>query len=390
MARIPFSYNFRSLGQRRLTTIATAAGVALVVFVFAAVNMLAEGIKRTLGKSGSPDIAIVLSKGADAELSSNINVSHVSLITAPQQVARRSSDAPDGVGEIVGVIALDKEGTTGISNVQIRGVTDAVWDFRPSARIIAGRKPNPGSDEVAVGTAIRGRFRGIELGERFEIRKNRDCTVVGIFADDGSSYESEVWADHDTVRTAFGREGLVSSVRVRLNSERAFEAFKRSLESNRQLGVQVLKETEYYEQQSEGMAIFITALGYLIAFFFSIGAMIGAMITMYSAVANRTREIGVLRALGFSRFAILTSFLFESVLLALIGGLIGAAASMACGLIRFSVVNFASFSEMVFTFEPTPGVIIGALVFAGFMGVAGGFFPAIRAARVRVLDALRG
>lgn len=390
MARIPLSYNLRSLAVRKATTAATAGGVALVVFVFASVNMLTEGIHDTLSKTGSRDVAIVMSKGADAELSSNVDLQFVGLVQAQQQVARREGDAPDAVAEMVGVLALEKLGTDGISNVLIRGTSDDVWAFRSAARIVRGRKARPGSDEVVVGRGIAGRFRGTDLGGQIEVRANRSLQVVGVFEDDGSSFESEMWADTETVRTAFGREGLVSAVRVRLNSEDSYEAFRRAIEGNRQLSLMVLRETEYYEKQSENMALFLGVMGYIIAFFFSVGAMIGAMITMYAAVANRTREIGVLRALGFSRFSILSSFLFEAVMLSLIGGVVGALASLATGLIEFPIVNFASFSETVFRFVPTPLILVRAMIFAGVMGLFGGFFPAIRAARVRVLDALRG
>jgi putative ABC transport system permease protein len=197
-----------------------------------------------------------------------------------------------------------------------------------------------------------------------------------------------VWTDVDTVRTTYHREGLYSSIHVRVAPER-FDAFKASVESNRQLDLQVLREADYYEKQSEGLSKFIKVMGLVIAGFFSFGAMLGAMITMHAAVASRQREIGTLRALGFGRFTILRSFLFESIIIALVGGAIGAAASLAMGLVRFSMVNFVSFSEIVFTFEPTPQIIISALVFAGVMGVLGGFFPAVRAARISPVDAMR-
>jgi putative ABC transport system permease protein len=391
MARIPLAYNLRSLAVRRVTTIVTMAGVAMVVFVFSTVNMLNAGIENTLAASGSPDVAMVLSKGSDAELSSNVDLEHIGIITSQRQVARRSDDAPDAVSEIVGVLAIERVGDqANISNVAIRGTTEDVWQFRPTARVIEGREPRPGSDEVVVGKAIRGRFVGVDLGQSFEVRRNRSVQVVGVFEDAGSSFESEVWGDHETVRSAFGREGLVSSVRVRLNSEGSQRAFKRALETNRQLNVDVMSETEYYETQSEGMSIFLGVLGYLIAFLFSIAAMIGAMITMYAAVANRTREIGVLRALGFSRLSILTSFLLESVILALAGGIVGMLASLALGLVELPLVNFATFSEMIFRFEPTVGLLLGATIFGAAMGLLGGFFPALRASRVKVLDALRG
>jgi putative ABC transport system permease protein len=257
-------------------------------------------------------------------------------------------------------------------------------------KIVEGRPAQPGSDEVIVGKAIAGRFKGLTVGGTFELRKNRPMKVVGIFADEGSSFESEVWGDLHTVRSAFGREGSVSSVRARLLAPSKVDSFKASIEQNPQLGLEVLRETEYYEKQSEGLTIFISALGISIAFLFSIGAMIGAMITMYGSIANRQREIGTLRALGFSKLSILTSFLLESICLALIGGGIGALASLAMSFVKFSIVNFASFSEMVFTFEPTPKIVIGSLVAAVVMGLCGGFFPAVRAARMNPINAMRG
>jgi putative ABC transport system permease protein len=387
---IPIAYNLRNLTVRKATTVATSAGLGLVVFVFASVLMLANSVHRTMGRSAKPDVAIVLRKGADAELPSGIEEQQVSLILNSAEVARRPDGKPEGVGEVVSVILLDKLGTDGVSNVQVRGVPDDVMAFRPDVTIVEGRPPQPGSDEVIVGKAIHGRFRGLNVGDAFELRKNRPVKVVGVFADGGSSFESEVWGDLHTVRSAFGHEGAVSSVRVRLVSPSKFDAFESSIEQNRQLGLEVMRESEYYEKQSEGTSLFITAMGVLIAVFFSIGAMIGAMITMHASIANRQREIGPLRALGFSRLSILSSFLLESILLATVGGVLGTAASLAMGLVRFSMINFATFSETVFTFEPTPGIMVGSVLLAAVMGLIGGFFPALRAARMSPVVAMRG
>lgn len=386
---VPISYNLRSLAVRKTTTLATAGGIALVVFVLAAVLMLSAGVKRTLASSGAPDVAMILRKGSDAELSSGVEIPSVGLILANKQVARRADGTPDGVGEIVVVITVDKLGTEGVSNVQIRGTTEDVYAFRPEVKIIEGRKARPGADECVIGRAIRGRFKGVDLGQSFELRKNRSVKVVGIFESGGSSYESEAWTDIDAARTAFGREGIVQSVRARLVSEGSFDAFKRALESNRQLGVEVVRESAYYEKQSQGTSLFVTAMGTVVAFFFAVGAMIGAMITMYSAVANRKREIGTLRALGFGRFTIMLSFLLESVLLSLVGGVLGVVASLAMGSVRFSMVNMQSWSEMVFSFDPTPGILLGALAFAAAMGLIGGLFPAVSAARMPLIKALK-
>src|SRR5262249_20529816 len=207
------------------------------------------------------------------------------------------------------VILLDKVGTDEFSNVQVRGIPDQALQFRKNVHLVAGRAAKPGTDEVIIGKGIRGRFKGVELGQSFELRKNRPVQVVGVFEDGGSSFESEVWGDQNTVRTAFGREGLVSSARVRLESPSKFEGFKASLETNRQLNLEAMTEGQYYDKQSNGLRIFITALGLIIAFFFAIDAVIGAMITMYAAISNRQREIGTLRALGFSKFSIVSSFL---------------------------------------------------------------------------------
>lgn len=387
---IPIAYNLRNLAVRKSTTIAAAGGLGLVVFVFASVLMLSNGIERTLGRAARPDVALVMRKGSDAELSSGVEEVQVGLVLAGKEVAKQPNGQPDGVGEISVVILMDKLGTDGFSNVQIRGVPDNVMTFRPSVHLIEGRPPQPGTDEAIVGKAIAGRFKGLEIGQSFELRKNRPAKVVGIFADGGSSYESEVWADLQNVRSAFGREGIVSSVRVRLQSESKFDAFRTSIEQDPQLGLMVMRESEYYEKQSEGTSLFIKAMGIIIAVFFSFGAMIGAMITMHASVANRQKEIGTLRALGFSRLSILTCFLLESVALALIGGLLGTAASLLMGFVRFSTMNFASWSEIVFTFEPTPKILISSVIAAAIMGLVGGFFPAIRAARMNPIQAMRG
>jgi putative ABC transport system permease protein len=384
---IPVSYNIRNLTVRKTTAAAAALGLALVVFVFASTLMLAHGIDRTLGRSASPDVAVVLRKGANAELESGFDETQVNLVLNDKTLSQPTF-GPRGVAEVVVVVLLERVGSPGkLSNAAIRGVPRTATEFRPGVKIVAGQLPS-GADEVMVGKGIRGRLQGLDLGQSFELRKNRPVKVVGIFEDGGSSSESEVWGDLDTMRAAFGREASVSSMRVRVEPAK-FDAFKASVESNRQLNLQVLRETDYYEKQSENTSLFIKALGTVIAIFFSIGAMFGGMITMHAAVANRQREIGTLRALGFGKGSIMLSFLFESILLGLLGGLIGVAAAMGMGLVRFSMVNFASFSEIVFSFEPTPGILVGSLAFAMLMGLLGGFFPAIRAARISPVDAMR-
>jgi putative ABC transport system permease protein len=360
-----------------------------VVFVLACALMLSEGVQRTLGSSGHSDVAIVLRKGSDSELGSGIEDPQVGLIGSMPGV-KKEVKGPVISGEVVVITALEKIGAVGVVNVQLRGVGEEAFALRPKLKVIAGRKPTPGADEVMVGARLRGRIRGLDLGQSFDLKKNRPVTVVGVFEDDGSSHESEVWVDRDVLKTSFGREGSVSSVRCRLDKPTSFDAFKVSIEQDKRLGLSAMRETVYYDKQSQGLSIFITVLGSLVAFFFSLGAMIGATITMYASIANRQREIGTLRALGFSRLSIMTCFLLEAIALSLIGGVIGAVASLAMSSVRFSMLNFASFSEVVFTFDPTPRIIVTALIASGVMGILGGFLPALRAARVSPLTAMRG
>jgi putative ABC transport system permease protein len=387
---IPVRYNVRSLAVRKATTVATAGGIALVVFVLASSLMLSAGIQKTLGTTGHPENAIVLRMGSDAELGSVVDESAVPLVLAAPGVRVDENGKPVGVAEIVVVGAMEKLGAKGVTNVALRGVPDDVMRFRPEVRIVAGRAPRPGSDEAIVGSRIRGRIRGLDLDQSFELKKNRPAKVVGVFDAEGSSYESEVWVDRELLRQAYNRLGIVSSVRVRLDSPTKFDAFRAGVENDKRLGLQALRETTFYEKQSEGAAKFVGILGTIVSIFFAAGAMIGAMITMYAAVANRQREIGTLRALGFSRTSVLTSFLLEAILLAALGGAVGAALSLGMGFVHFSMINFASWSEIVFSFDATPRVLATALGFACGMGLLGGLLPAVRAARTSPLKAIRG
>lgn len=386
---IPLSYNLRSLLVRKATSLAAAFGIALVVFVLASSLMLSRGIRETLVSTGEPDRALVLRKGSDTELASNIENGAVGLVLSAPGVSADQS-GPRGAGEVVVVIAAEKLGTSGqVSNVQVRGVQPRSFDLRSGLRMVEGRAARPGTDEAVVGQAVRGRFHGLELGESFELKKNRPVQIVGVFAAGGSAFDSEVWVDVDTLRTAFGRQGLVSSVLVELESPAKYDAFAATMEHDKQLGLEVFREPEYYRKQSEGTSIFITAIGALISFFFSLGAMIGATITMYAAVSQRTREIGTLQALGFSRLAVLLSFLFESIVLALGGAALGALASLLMSLVRFSMMNFATWQEISFSFQPTPGILLWAMAAGAIMGLIGGFFPALRAARTAPVEAMR-
>jgi putative ABC transport system permease protein len=386
---VPIKYNVRNLVVRKSTTAAAAFGLALVVFEFAGALMLANGIERTLGRASSPDVVVVLRKGSDTEMTSTVEDKHVNLVLA-QAAQIGASKKPVGVGEVLAVVLLDKVGVEGVSNVTVRGVTEDVLAFRPTAKIVEGRGANPGSDEVVIGKGIQGRFKGMMIGQSFELKKNRPMKVVGVFSDDGSAFESEVWADVHAVRQAFGRSGSVSSVRVHLDSPSKFDAFKVLVEGDRQMGLIAMREADYVEKQAQATGIMLKVLGGMVAFFFAVGAMIGATITMNAQVAGRSREIGTLRALDFSKGAILFSFLIESLVLSLSGGAIGAICAFAMKAVKITMLNMGTFTEIVFGFEPTPPIIVSAVMLSAFMGLLGGFLPAVRAARVSPVEAMRG
>jgi putative ABC transport system permease protein len=387
---IPIRYNVRSLIVRRTTSLATLIGIALVVFVLAAALMLSKGIQKTLGASGSADHAIVIRKGSDAEMTSSIETSTLAMILAAPGVKVDSAGKPIGSGELVTVITLDKEGTDhGVSNVMVRGVADNVMTLRPETHLVQGRPAKPGTDEVIVGARIVGRFKGLELGKTFELKKNRPVSVVGIFESGGSSFESEVWADVDTVRSSFGREGLVTSATVTLDSPTKYLTFEVAVENDKRLGLDVLREKTYYEKQSEATGGFVAILGFVISFFFMLAAIIGAFITMNTAVAQRHREIGTMRALGFSRWAVLVSFLLECIVLATAGAVLGLIAAYFMSFVKFSMMNFATWSEIVFSFKMGPDIIVTSVIVGGVTGLIGGILPAWRAAKLKPIDALR-
>ena len=389
---VPISYNVRSMFVRKTTAIATALGIALVVFVYAAAEMLASGVTKTMVTAGRPDNAIVLRKGSDNEMASSIEISTMNLILAAPGVARDSAGKSLAAGEIVVVIAQEKIGGEPgqVSNVLVRGVGDMALQVHPEVRVIEGRPPQPGTDEVMIGRGIVGRFAGMQMGSSFDLKKNRPVKVVGVFEAGGASFESEVWVGVDTARSSFGREGLVNSVAVRLESASKFDAFKAAVESEKRLQLDSFVETRYYEKQSENLSDFVGFLGGVVSFFFAFGAILGAIITMHAAVAQRQREIGTLRALGFSRGAILFSFLLEATLLAMAGGVVGILGALAFGARKISMVNWTTWSEVTFTFDADPVLLLKALFVGAIMGIIGGAFPAIRAARISPVQAMRG
>lgn len=379
---IPVAYNLRSLAARRSTTIAAALGIGLVVFVFASVLMLANGLEVSMRATGSLANAIILRKGSQAEMQSGIEEAAVAVL-------RSSPEAVASTAEVVVLITAATVGRTGVTNVAVRGVMPESFQLRGQIRMIEGRNFMPGSDEVIVGKGIAKRLDGVKLGGEISLKRNRPVRVVGIFAADGSSFESEIWGDLRAIQGILNRQGGVSSVTLRLREPTAFEALRLRIAGDPRLGLEVKREPTYYEEQSQNLSLFIRSLGLVIAVFFSFGAMIGAMITMYAQVAQRTREIGTLRALGFRGRTVLASFLVEAILLSLGGGALGILAALGMRFVRFSTISFQSFSEVVFGFTPTPGILVASLLFASLMGLLGGFFPAIRASRVNPAAAMR-
>ena len=325
-------------------------------------------------------------------MSSSIESATVSLILAAPGVKKDETGAPLGAGEVVVVIAQEKLGAEPgqVSNILVRGVGENVLKIRPDVHLVAGRAPKPGTGECLVGKGIAGNFRGMALGEKFELKKNRPVEVVGVFEAGGSSFESEVWVNIETARTAFGREGMVSSVTLRLDSAAKLDAFKANVSTDKQLQLEVKRETTYYEEQSQGTALFISGMGWVVSVFCAFGAMLGAMNTMFAAVAQRKREVGTLRALGFSKFAILFSFVVESTFLALAGGLVGLGASLLLSFVRVSMMNFSTWQEVSFSFAATPSLLFGSLAAGALMGIFGGFLPALKAARTSPIEAMRG
>jgi putative ABC transport system permease protein len=384
---IPYSYSFRNLWTRRLTTVLTASGMALVVFVFAATLMLAAGLRKTLIETGSPDNVIVIRKASQSEVQSGVDRGQAAVVETQPEIATGTDGRQLLAKEMVVLISLPKRGTDKPSNVVIRGVSQASLVLRPQVRIIEGRMPRPGSSEVIAGQSVAQRFRGAGINETLRFGM-RDWTVVGTFDAGTSGFSSEIWGDVDQLMQAF-RRPVYSSVLFRLRDTSELFKVKERLETDPRLTVEAKRETQYYRDQSEMMATFLGIMGMTLTIIFSLGAVIGAMITMYAAVANRTAEIGTLRALGFRRRSIMTVFLVESLLLGLVGGFMGLFFSSFLQLFTISTVNWQTFSELAFSFTLTPNIVTQSLLFSLIMGFVGGVLPAFRAARMNIVEALR-
>lgn len=380
--------NLRTIPQRLGWSLSSAVGVAAVVAVLVAIFSISEGFKAALETTGSEDTAIVLRGGTDTEMNSNLGLEDTHIIADAPGVLR-SGGRPLASAELFVVVDIPKRSTGTSANVPLRGVQPAAFELRPNVRMVEGRRFEPGRNEVIAGTGAAGQFAGLEVGNTLRWGEN-EWTVVGLFSAEGTLWESELWCDVKVLQPAYRRGESFQSVYVKLESPEKFEAFKDALTTDPRLDVKVMREPEYFAEQSEVLHAVIVRVGVPVTILMAVGALFGAINTMYSAVAARSREIATLRALGFGGGPVVLSVLAESILLALAGGLIGAvAAYLAFNGYRAATINWSSFSQVAFEFRVTPQLMLLGLVTALGLGALGGLFPAIRALRMPVASALR-
>jgi putative ABC transport system permease protein len=381
-------FNLRTLPERRGSTAASIVGIAGVVLVLVGVLSIAAGFRKALVTSGSPDTVIVLRTGSDTEMTSGLGRDDVRFISDAPGLAR-NQDGPVASPELFVIINLPKRSTGTDANVPLRGVGKMGFAVRDSMRIVAGRPFEPGRNEVIVGAAAAGQFAGLDLGSKVRVGQN-DWVVVGVFSAKGGVAESEIWADAAVLQAAYRRGDTYQSVNARLASPESFQQFKDAISLNPQVNAKVMRQTDFFAEQSGVVTSFITGIGVFIAGLMALGALFGALNTMYSAVSARTREIATLRALGFGRAPIILSVLLESLSLSLLGGLLGGAlAWIAFDGYQSSTINWQTFSQVAFSFAVTPALLTKAIVWSALIGLLGGLFPAIRASRVAIATALR-
>ena len=388
MMNIPLYYIWKNFLARKLTTGITIAGIALVVFVFAAVLMMADGIQQTLSSTGSNDNVVITRKSSSGEITSIIDRATADLISTMPMIQKDETGKPLLTSDAVTILNAPKKDGGGLSNLAVRGVSENALKIRNKITIISGRMFTFGARELIVGKAIEERFSNIAIGNTIKFAGD-NWVIVGIMYAEKSAFESELWCDANQLIQAFNRVDY-STLTFRISDNANIEQLKAIFAGDKRLNqYEPENERKYFEKQSEAMRLFIQVLGITITVIFSVGAMIGAMITMYAAVANRTTEIGTLRALGFQRMSILIAFLVESLITAFIGGFIGIGLASILQFYSISTLNFGSFSELSFSFALTSNVIQGALTFTGIMGFIGGFLPAVKASRMSILSALR-
>lgn len=389
MLNIPLSYSYRNLWNRRLTTLLTILGIALVVFVFTAVLMLAAGLKKTLVTTGGDDNLVVFRQASQSDTLSVVDRDSMRLISTFPEVALNSEGKPMISGEMVTIINLYRYGTNELGNVIVRGTSPFGIPLRPQIHITEGRDIRVGTAEVIVGRLLSERFQRCKVGQTLEFG-SRTWNVVGIFDAEKSGFDSEIWADVELMLAAFNRP-VFSTVTFRLKDPMSLDAFNVRMKAESRLKFYETKsERKWYGEQSEGTSKFLKVLGLVITIIFSFGAMIGATITMYASVANRTVEIGTLRALGFSRRDVSSAFLVEALFISIIGGIIGLFLASFLQTLTITSLNFTTFSTLAFGFDLNTWIGLESLEFAIFMGILGGFLPALRAARLNIVAALRG
>jgi len=381
-------FNLKSIWGHKGSAAAALFGIAGVVAVLVAVLSIAQGFRHAMTVSGSPETAIVLRSGADTEMMSGLGGPTTRIIAEMEGVAR-GVEGPLASAELFVVINLPKRNTGTDANVPLRGVEPAAFQVRNGIEIVQGRRFEWGRNEVIAGAGAALEFEGLDVGSQLQVGKNA-WTVVGVFTENGGISESEIWTDAAVLQPAYRRGNSFQSVYARLDSPDAFQEFKDRLTTDPRLNVKVVRQPEYYAEQSTMVTNLITGLGTLVASLMGVGAVFGALNTMYTAVSSRTREIATLRALGFGGAPVVISVLLESLLLALVGGSLGAGlAYVAFDGFRAATINWQSFSQVAFAFDVTPALLIQGVLFAALIGLAGGLFPAIRAARMPVATALR-
>lgn len=387
--KIPLVYNLRSVTQRPVSTTLTALGVALVVAVFVAMLALANGFIAALVTTGSPDNVILLRRGADSELASGIPREAISIISASPHIATGSDGRPLVSPETYIVLNLRRPGGDefAVANVVARGISEKAWDVRRNIKIVEGRRFASGQSEVCVGAKLTGRFANTNVGDILKFG-GRDWHVVCRFTAEGSAFESEIWGENEQFQNVF-RGNDFQAVVFRLKDPGGFEDVKRSFLADQRIQVDAHRESEFYASQSSVLGNILRFLAIMITGIMAIGAVFGAVNTMYAAVSSRTPEIAVLLTLGFHPRSVLASFLAESAVIAMIGGVIGCLMALPINGVVTSTTNFASFSEIAFAFRVTPALLLDGIIFAVVMGLAGGFFPARRASKLPVIQALR-
>jgi putative ABC transport system permease protein len=383
---LPLSYNIKSIAIRWQSALLAIIGISLVVAVFLCLLAMASGFRLALRATGSNQNAIVLQEGSQSELSSSFPKDAGDRVAVDRRIARGVDGKPLVSPELVTIVALPRRADGELSNVTVRGVTPAAFDVRNGLRIIEGRNLKPGLYEVVIGKGVRARIRGLDVGQRIRMMK-REFDVVGVMDADGSAFESEIWGDFDAMGSAFNLAGTENSLTLRLADPRSMPGFDQELRDNPQVQLQMHPERQYYEDQAGPLTRFLQALAIFVSVVMGTGAVFGAMNTMNAIVAARSREVGTLRALGFSRAIVLSAFVLEGLTLALVGGVVGCLLSLLVN--GLQATTTANMGEIAFAFRVTPLNLAYGLMFAATMGVIGSLLPAFRAARLPIVVALR-